>query len=68
MPLKVTSLTAYFIQLEIWGMKAYVLQTRVRYDSHTSENLSELLKCEVAGYDLKLYGHMPSLTTNNAKK
>ena len=61
------TVTAHFIQPETWEMKAYVLQTRVMYESHTSENLSELLKCAVAEWDLKRYGHMPSLTTDNAK-
>jgi hypothetical protein len=35
--------------------------------SHTSENLSELLLSAVAEWDLKRYGEMPSLTTDNAK-
>lgn len=48
-------------------MKAYVLQTRVMHDSHTSENLSELLKRTVAEWDLIRYGHMQALTTDNAK-
>ena len=48
-------------------MKTYVGQTRVRYESHTSDNLSEIQKCAVAEWDLKLYGHMSSLTTDNAK-
>lgn len=46
-------------------MKAYVLQTRVMHDSHTSGSLFKLLKRTVAELDLNRYGHIPACTTDN---
>ncbi|XP_069129208.1 E3 SUMO-protein ligase ZBED1-like [Argopecten irradians] len=59
------TITVHF--LDNWELKSFMLQTRVMYESHTAEHLSELLINAVNEWNLKRHDQMPSLTTDNAK-
>ena len=58
------TVTAHFIHE--WEIKNYVLQTRRMDESHTSENLSEVLTSAISEWNLQRYHQNPSLTTDNA--
>lgn len=58
------TVTAHFIHK--WETKNYVLQTRRMDQSHTSENLSEVLTSAISEWNLQRYEQNLSLTTDNA--
>ena len=58
------TVTAHFIHE--WETKNYVLQTRRMDQSHTSENLSEVLTSAISEWNLQRYDQNLSLTTDNA--
>ena len=58
------TVTAHFIHK--WETKNYVLQTRRMDQSHTSENLSEVLTSAISERNLQRYEQNLSLTTDNA--
>ena len=58
------TVTAHFIHE--WEIENYVLQTRRMDESHTSENLSEVLTSAISEWNLQRYDQNPSLTTDNA--
>ena len=60
------TVTPHFIHE--WEIKNYVLQTRRMDQSHTSENLSEVLTSAISEWNLQRYEQNLSLTTDNASR
>ena len=59
------TVTAHFIDVE-WDLKSYCLGTRKMEESHTGENLSNMLTDTIKIWKLSKFDVLPALTTDNA--